>query len=107
MTETASSNNERESPESPFVTVRTPDGDDLVVVANRGVAFSRWCPHKQADLADGTIVGSAIKCPLHGYMFNLTNGRGMNCRYTLELLAAADGGDGWTVADQPVEVVGR
>lgn len=67
--------------EPALVPVVGEDGHDYVVVTAHGVAMERWCPHKEADLLEGTVRGSALKCPLHGYMFSLKNGKGMNCRF--------------------------
>lgn len=57
------------------------NGRELVLVrqGNRIVAMDRWCPHREGDLAAGKLMGKALKCPLHGFMFSLDSGRGMNC----------------------------
>lgn len=36
--------------------------------------FGRECPHEAADLKNGELSGSNIRCVNHGYCFNLTNG---------------------------------
>jgi nitrite reductase/ring-hydroxylating ferredoxin subunit len=56
-------------------------GVELVVLrqGERYVALDRWCPHAEGDLAKGRVLGKALKCPLHGFMFNLDHGRGINC----------------------------
>jgi nitrite reductase [NAD(P)H] small subunit len=57
-------------------------GTPLVVIrlGEAWVAMDRWCPHQGGDMAEGRVLGRALKCPLHGYMFSLDNGRGLNCR---------------------------
>jgi nitrite reductase/ring-hydroxylating ferredoxin subunit len=55
----------------PLVVLR--HGDDYA-------ALDRWCPHQEGDLAQGRVLAKALKCPLHGYMFSLDTGRGLNCR---------------------------
>jgi nitrite reductase (NADH) small subunit len=57
------------------------DGEDLVILrqGDQYTAVDRWCPHKKGDMAEGRILGKAFKCPLHGFMFSLNNGRGLNC----------------------------
>jgi len=57
-------------------------GRALVVVrqGDRYVVMDRWCPHQEGDLAAGRVLGGTLKCPLHGYMFSLDTGRGLNCR---------------------------
>ena len=57
------------------------NGEDLLIFrhGDRYVAMDRWCPHQNADMAEGRIVGRALKCPLHGFMFSLDSGRGLNC----------------------------
>lgn len=79
--------------------LHTVDGHDYVVVPEHGVAVDRWCPHKQGDLADGMLVGSAIKCPLHGYMFDLASGRGMNCKYRVTVRPAQQRDGHWHIED--------
>ncbi len=57
-------------------------GVALVVLRHGGdyVVMDRWCPHQGGDMAQGRVVAKTLKCPLHGYMFSLDNGRGLNCR---------------------------
>ena len=35
------------------------------------------CPHEAARLADGTIRGDALDCPLHHYLFDQRTGRNL------------------------------
>ena len=77
------------------------DGRDYVVVTSHGLAVERWCPHKGADLADGTVVGSALKCPFHGYMFSLRNGKGLNCRFKVGMRPATLEDGVWLVPEGP------
>jgi nitrite reductase (NADH) small subunit len=46
-------------------------GDDLR-------AIDRWCPHEDGDLAEGMMFGKNIKCPVHGFIFDLTKGQCLN-----------------------------
>jgi nitrite reductase/ring-hydroxylating ferredoxin subunit len=57
-------------------------GERLVVVRHNGrcVIVDRFCPHEHGDLAQGRILANSLKCPLHGFMYSLDNGRGINCR---------------------------
>ena len=57
-------------------------GAPLVVIrlGDACVVTDRWCPHEGGDMAEGRVLGRALKCPLHGYMFSLDHGRGLNCR---------------------------
>jgi nitrite reductase/ring-hydroxylating ferredoxin subunit len=41
--------------------------------------MDRWCPHSDGDLAKGRVLGKALKCPLHGFMYSVDTGRGVNC----------------------------
>jgi nitrite reductase/ring-hydroxylating ferredoxin subunit len=56
-------------------------GKELIIFryGDRYVAMDRWCPHRNGDLTDGRIIGRALKCPLHGFMFSVENGLGVNC----------------------------
>lgn len=64
---------------------RVGDKDVVVVMENsqRGVTFQRWCPHQGGDLAEGTVLDGAIKCPVHGFMFDLVTGEGLNCQFSV------------------------
>jgi nitrite reductase/ring-hydroxylating ferredoxin subunit len=44
-------------------------------------ATARACPHQYADLLAGRIVddGTAVRCPVHGFVFKLADGEGVNC----------------------------
>jgi nitrite reductase/ring-hydroxylating ferredoxin subunit len=57
------------------------EGVELVVArqGDRYVALDRWCPHSDGDLAKGRVLGKALKCPLHGFMYSVDTGRGVNC----------------------------
>ena len=48
------------------------------VVLTRGdngyFAFSRYCPHENADLMNGPIVAGKVRCDNHGYCFDLNTG---------------------------------
>lgn len=49
------------------------------------VAFSNVCPHAAADLSEGRLFDGQIKCPDHGYTFDVRSGRatwpqGEGCR---------------------------
>ena len=41
-------------------------------------AVDRICPHEDGDLADGAMIGKNIKCPVHGYIYDLGNGKCIN-----------------------------
>ena len=57
------------------------EGVELVLLrqGERYVAMDRWCPHSDGDLAQGRLLGKALKCPLHGFMYSVDTGRGVNC----------------------------
>ena len=40
-------------------------------------AMDDACPHRQGPLSDGTLNGSIVACPWHGWTFDLTDG---SCR---------------------------
>jgi nitrite reductase/ring-hydroxylating ferredoxin subunit len=56
------------------------EGVDVVLfrIEDRYFAISRWCPHRGADLKDGTCLGTNVKCPNHGFIFDLASGQGVS-----------------------------
>jgi nitrite reductase (NADH) small subunit len=66
-----------EVPEATPLAVRANDTLTLVVCKLEGAwyAFEGKCPHRGAPLAEGTISGELIICPLHHFKFNLKTGR--------------------------------
>ena len=56
-----------------------------LVIDGRSILFTRWqgvvyavsgrCPHAGADLSVGRLANGRIECPMHGWKFNLTNGK--------------------------------
>ena len=52
----------------------------LIVIRGRIVAIQRKCPHEGANLDEGQVFADkVIKCPLHGFVFDLATGKGLNC----------------------------
>jgi len=58
------------------------DGRDVVLLKVNGAvtAIDRVCPHEDGDLGEGLMFGKNIKCPVHGWIFELTTGRCLNQR---------------------------
>lgn len=56
------------------------DGQEIVVLSEDDGyrAIDRWCPHEDGDLGEGLMFGKHIKCPVHGYIFELARGRCLN-----------------------------
>jgi nitrite reductase [NAD(P)H] small subunit len=56
-------------------------GDHTVAVfrTRQGALYAtqHTCPHKQGPLADGTIGGTTLTCPLHGFKYDLASGRAL------------------------------
>ena len=52
------------------------NGTDVLLVNANGHLYgvSTVCTHDGGDLADGTLQDTTITCPLHGSMFEVTNG---------------------------------
>lgn len=52
-------------------------GKTAVITRAQGelVAFSNVCPHAAADLSKGRLFDGQIKCPDHGYTFDVRTGR--------------------------------
>jgi toluene monooxygenase system ferredoxin subunit len=47
----------------------------VTIVDGELVAVPGVCPHEDVALADGDLDGSQIRCPGHGYLFDLHTGR--------------------------------
>lgn len=47
----------------------------LTRVGSQLCAFSPVCPHAAANLANGRLIRGQIKCPEHGYTFDIRSGR--------------------------------
>lgn len=56
------------------------DGRSILVCWNgqQWCAIENRCPHRDAPLEDGAIIGNEIICPLHAARFELTTGRYLN-----------------------------
>ena len=48
-----------------------------ILLARRGgqvYALADTCLHREGSLAEGELVGDCVKCPLHGSVFQLSDG---------------------------------
>ena len=58
-------------------TVEMSNGEELALFNVEGQLFAveNICPHKGAPLAEGTICGHKLECPLHGWEFDVRTGK--------------------------------
>ena len=52
-------------------------GDEYVLIANiegKVCAISNTCTHAEATLSDGYLDDNLVECPLHGAVFDVTDG---------------------------------
>ncbi|MGH7907954.1 MAG: Rieske (2Fe-2S) protein [Candidatus Binataceae bacterium] len=63
-----------------FPLVAGVNGNEVIIfkIGERLRGIERWCPHEEADLLEGRIMGEMIKCPHHGYIYRLDSGKCMN-----------------------------
>ena len=56
------------------------DGQEIVILKQDDGyrAVDRWCPHEEGDMGEGMMYGKNIKCPVHGYIFDLAKGQCVN-----------------------------
>lgn len=68
------------------IAVAVADGQEIVVLKQDDGyrAVDRWCPHEEGDLGEGMMYGKNIKCPVHGYIFDLTRGQCIN-QFTMSI----------------------
>jgi nitrite reductase/ring-hydroxylating ferredoxin subunit len=64
----------------------------LANVGGRFYALDNNCPHNGGPLAKGTLDGSVLQCPWHGWRWDVTNGK--NCWP----------GSAWRAARLPVRI---
>ena len=74
-------------------------GDRLVAmykIDGKLYAFDDVCPHTDGSLGSGTLDGLLVKCPLHDWQFDVTNG---------ECVTEEELENNWTVETFPVKFV--
>jgi 3-phenylpropionate/trans-cinnamate dioxygenase ferredoxin component len=51
-------------------------GHPIVLVALDGEVYAvdGWCPHRDAWLWEGRLQGDSIRCPLHGFCYDVRSG---------------------------------
>lgn len=66
-----------------FRKVFTIDGTDYLLLQHEGKRYflENDCPHAAYPMHEGQIVDNALRCPMHGYLFDLASG---NCTYYTE-----------------------
>lgn len=66
-------------PEGTAIAVQV-DGRSVALFRASGILFAldNVCPHAGAALAHGPVKDGAVRCPLHGSMFDLRTGRCRN-----------------------------
>ena len=62
--------------------VLTPKGVSIVVIRKDGRLFAlrNRCAHMSCTLAGGHLEGTTLRCPCHGWTFDVTNGQFINAR---------------------------
>jgi len=62
----------------PGASIERVAGDRMVAIANvagRLHAVDGLCPHQGGPLGTGTLCGTVLTCPWHGWQFDVTTGR--------------------------------
>lgn len=93
------------TPEQPRTV--TADGLQVAVVkiGDRIHAFEDRCPHRDAQLSPGTIEGCTIRCPLHGWQFELEQGQCVSGgSLPLPVFETSVGEDGSVYVELPEQV---
>lgn len=59
-------------------TIQTKQGTLALVCSQEGLyAVADACPHEGASLGEGSVEGTAVTCPWHGYKFDCKTGKGL------------------------------
>lgn len=72
------------------------DGANLLLIHSRGrvFAYQDKCPHAFWPLSQGTLTGTVLECPGHGWEFDIQTGRCINApAYCLNSVAVTVSGD--------------
>jgi nitrite reductase/ring-hydroxylating ferredoxin subunit len=71
------------------------EGQEIVILKQDDGyrAVDRWCPHEEGDMGEGMMYGKNIKCPVHGYIFDLAIGQCIN-QFTMSIAVYAVAVDG-------------
>lgn len=51
-------------------------GRSLLLLQHEGRVYitDNYCPHAGYPMAEGQVIDNAIRCPMHGYLFELEDG---------------------------------
>lgn len=52
------------------------NAEDLLLIQHEGQVYllNNICPHAAYPLHEGQIIASDLRCPMHGYLFDLASG---------------------------------
>ena len=53
-------------------------------------AVDGQCPHRETSLAGGRIDNGTIRCPMHGYEYDMRTGKGMGNNLQLETIRCVE-----------------
>ena len=58
-------------------------GEHLLLIHHKGNTYliESLCPHAAYSMAQGKLMGNNLRCPVHGYLFDVTTGQ---CTLSLE-----------------------
>ncbi len=79
-------------------------GDREVAVFNVDGTFygiENACPHQGAPLAEGTLEGTTVTCPWHGWCFDVTNGTMPVPLSTVDTFGVQIEGTTLSIAEEP------
>jgi nitrite reductase/ring-hydroxylating ferredoxin subunit len=67
-------------PEGKGIVILLADGHEIALFKVNGeiYALDNSCPHQGGPLGEGTMDGSIVSCPWHGWEFNVTTGECLN-----------------------------
>jgi naphthalene 1,2-dioxygenase ferredoxin component len=73
-------------PSGRVATLETPTGEEVALYNVNGELYAteNFCPHRGARLTEGFLCGHVIECGLHGWQFDVRDGKCLTVNESIE-----------------------